>query len=283
MKAAVRTRYGPPGVVRITQVGKPAPGDRELLVKVHATTVNRTDCHYRSGKPWIMRPLVSGLARPRAAVLGNEFAGQVAAAGNGVTSFRVGDRVFGYTEGPFGAHAEYLVIAENGRVAVMPPNLDYEQAAPGTDGRTTVTAVCATPHLELARALGADRVLDYTTEDFTSDGPDYDVVFDAAGKSSFGQCKRLLKPRGIYMSTGPGPWYQNLILPLATPLLGGKKVVFAYPRLDQATVRHFARLMETGQFTPLIDRRYPLEQIVDAYRYAETGQKIGNLVITVAP
>jgi NADPH:quinone reductase-like Zn-dependent oxidoreductase len=121
-------------VVRIVQVGKPAPGDRELLVKVHATTVNRTDCHYRSGKPWIMRPLVSGLARPRAAVLGNEFAGQVAAAGNGVTSFRVGDRVFGYTEGPFGAHAEYLVIAENGRVAVIPPNLDYEQAAPCTEG-----------------------------------------------------------------------------------------------------------------------------------------------------
>jgi NADPH:quinone reductase-like Zn-dependent oxidoreductase len=149
--------------------------------------------------------------------------------------------------------------------------------------KTFDTAVCATPHLELAGALGADRVLDYSAEDFTSDGPDYDVMFDAAGKSSFGQCKRLLKPGGISMSTGPGPWYQNLILPLATPLLGGKKVVFAYPRLDQATVRHFARLMETGQVTPLIDRRYPLEQIVDAYGYAETGQKIGNLVITVAP
>jgi NADPH:quinone reductase-like Zn-dependent oxidoreductase len=109
------------------------------------------------------------------------------------------------------------------------------------------------------------------------------VVFDAAGKSSFGRCQRLLKPGGIYMSTGPGPWYQNLILPLATPLLGGKKVVFAYPRLDQATVRYFAHLMETGQFTPVIDRQYPLVQIVEAYRYVETGQKIGNVVITVAP
>jgi NADPH:quinone reductase-like Zn-dependent oxidoreductase len=146
-----------------------------------------------------------------------------------------------------------------------------------------VTAVCATAHVELARTLGADRVIDYTVGDFTSDGPDYDVVFDAAGKSSFGRCKRLLKPGGIYMSTGPGPWYQNLILPLATPLLGGRKVVFAYPRLDQATVRHFAHLMETGQFTPVIDRRYPLDQIADAYRYAETGQKIGNVVITVVP
>ena len=269
-----------------------------------------------------MRPLLSGLARPRAPVLGNEFAGQVVAAGNGVTSFRIGDRVFGYTEGPFGAHAEYLVIAEDGRIAIMPPNLDYEQAAAGTEGAhyalshirrakigsshnvmvygatgaigsaavqllktlgATVTAVCATPHLELARTLGADRVIDYTAGDFTRDGPDYDVVFDAAGKSSFGRCKRLLKPGGTYMSTGPGPWYQNLILPLATPLPGGKKVVFAYPRLDQATVRHFARLMETGHFTPVIDRQYPLDQIVEAYRYAETGQKIGNVVITVAP
>ena len=147
----------------------------------------------------------------------------------------------------------------------------------------TVTAVCATPHLELVRTLGADRVIDYTAGDFTRDGPDYDVVYDAAGKSSFGRCKRLLKPGGTYMSTGPGPWYQNLILPLATSLPGGKKVVFAYPRLDQATVRHFARLMQTGHFTPVIDRRYPLDQIVEAYRYAETGQKIGNLVITVAP
>ena len=309
-------------MVQIVETDNPAPGDHELLVKVHATTVNRTDCHYRSGTPWIMRPLVSGLARPRAAVLGNEFAGRVVAAGNGVTSFRIGDRVFGYTEGPFGAHAEYLVIREDGRVAAVPPHVGYEQAAPGTEGAhyalshirrakidrghdvmvygatgaigsaavqllktlgATVTAVCAAPHLELVRALGADRVIDYTAGDFTSGGPNYDVVFDAAGKSSFGRCQRLLRPGGIYMSTGPGPWYQNLILPLATPLLGGKKVVFAYPRLDQATVRHFARLMETGQFRAVIDRRYSLDQIVEAYQYVETGQKIGNVVIIVDP
>ncbi len=244
-------------------MGKPAPGRNELLVKVHATTVNRTDCHYRSGTPWLMRPLVSGLARPRARVLGNEFAGQVVAAGSGVTRFRIGDRVFGYTEGPFGAHAEYLVIGEDGLVAVMPANLGYEQAAAGTEGAhyalshirrakirsgqevmvygatgaigcaavqllktlgASVTGVCATPHLELVRKLGADKLIDYTAGDFASGDPDYDVIFDAAGKSSFGRCKRLLKPGGIYMSTGPGPWYQNLILPLTTPLLGGKKV-----------------------------------------------------------
>ena len=256
MRAAVHTRYGPPEVVEISEVGKPAAGEHELLVKVHATTVNRTDCHYRSGKPWIMRPLLSGLARPRARVLGNEFAGQVVAAGNGVTSFQVGDRVFGYTEGPFGAHAEYLVIGEHGRVAVIPAALGYQQAAPATEGAhyalshirrakigsghnvlvygatgaigsaavqllktlgARVTAVCAGPQLDLVRKLGADRVIDYTAGDFTRAGPDYDVVFDAAGQSSFGRCKRLLKPAGIYMSTGPGPWYQNLMLPLVTP------------------------------------------------------------------
>lgn len=307
-------------MVRISEVGKPAPGRDELLVKVHATTVNRTDCHYRSGTPWPMRPLVSGLARPRARVLGNEFAGQVVAAGSAVTRFRIGDRVFGYTEGPFGAHAEYLVIGEDGLVAVMPADLGYEQAAAGTEGAhyalshirrakirsgqevmvygatgaigcaavqllktlgANVTAVCATPHLELVRKLGADKLIDYTAGDFASGDPDYDVIFDAAGKSSFGRCKRLLKPGGIYMSTGPGPWYQNLILPLTTPLLGGKKVLFSYPRLDQATVRHFAQLMETGQFTPVIDRQYPLDQIVATYRYVEAGQKIGNVVIIV--
>ncbi len=322
VKAAVRTRYGPPDVVQVSEVEKPAPGENELLVKVHATTVNRTDCHYRSGRPWIMRPLVSGLARPKARVLGNEFAGQVVGTGAGVSAFQAGDRVFGYTEGPFGAHAEYLVIGEDGWVALIPASLGYAQAAPATEGAhyalshigrakihdgqnvmvygatgaigcaavqllkvlgATVTAVCATAHLELVRKLGADKVIDFTSEDFTLDGPHYDVVFDAAGKSSFSRCKPLLKPGGIYMSTGPGPWYQNLILPITSPLLGGKKVVFAYPRLDQATVWHFAQLMESGQFTPVIDRQYPLDQIVDAYRYVETGQKLGNGVITVEP
>jgi NADPH:quinone reductase-like Zn-dependent oxidoreductase len=269
-----------------------------------------------------MRPLVSGLTRPRARVLGNEFAGQVVAAGRGVTSFGIGDRVFGYTEGPFGAHAEYLVIGATGRIAVMPASLGYEQAAPGTEGAhyalshirqakirrgqnimvygatgaigsaavqllkaigARVTAVCAAPHLELVRKLGADEVIDYTAGDFTRDAQVYDVVFDAVGQSSFGRCQRVLKPAGIYMSTGPGPGYQNLVLPLAAPLSRGKKVVFAYPRIDQATVRHLGQLMESGQFTPVIDRQYALDQVVEAYRYVETGQKLGNVVIIVDP
>jgi NADPH:quinone reductase-like Zn-dependent oxidoreductase len=320
MKAAVHTSYGPPEVVRITEVEKPTAKDHELLVKVHATTVNRTDCHYRSAKPFIMR-FFSGPLRPRATVLGNEFAGEVEAVGGAVTSFEVGDRVFGFNAAPFGAHAEYMLVPEDGPVATIPADLTYEQAAPGTEGShyalsliraakirgghnvlvygatggigsaavqllkslgAGVTAVCDTRNVELVKGLGADSVVDYMTEDFTKDEQTYDAVFDAVDKISFGRCKRLLKPRGIYTSTGPGPYWQNAILLLVTPLFGGKKLAFSVPKIDQATVRYFKGLMESGEFKPLIDRRYPLDQIVEAYRYVETGQKIGNVVISVA-
>jgi NADPH:quinone reductase-like Zn-dependent oxidoreductase len=319
MKAAVHTHYGPPEVVRVETVAEPVAGDNELLIKVYATTVNRTDCHYRAATPAVMR-LLSGLTRPRATILGTEFAGDVVGAGCGVTVFRVGDKVFGYCEGKFGAHAEYLVVRANGPVAVMPSNLFYDEAAAATEGAhyalshirraaiTTgqdvlvygatggigsaavqllktigakVTAVCATDHLDLVRGLGADRVLDYTTGEFATDDHRYNVVFDAVGKAPFAQCRPLLKPGGIYMSTGPGPGYQNLVLPLISPLLRGVSVLFAYPKIDQAMVGYFRDLMESGQFRPLIDRRYPLADIVAAYRYVETGQKIGNVVVSV--
>ena len=321
MKAAVHTRYGPPEVVRISDVDKPTARDNELLVKVHATTVNRTDCGYRAAKPFILR-LFSGLFRPRVTVLGNEFAGEVEAVGSDVTSFEVGDRVFGYTEGPFGAHAEYMTIRADGWLATMPANVTYEQAAPGTEGShyalsfirrakiqsgqyvlvngatgaigsaavqllkslgADVTATCDTKNVELVRGLGADRVIDYTAEDFTEDEQTYDVVLDSVGKSSFGRCRRLLRPGGTYVSSELGPLSQNPILALVTPLLGGRKVMFPVPKQDQAMVRYLGKLIESGAFTPLIDRRYPLDQIVEAYRYVETGQKIGNVVIIVQP
>jgi NADPH:quinone reductase-like Zn-dependent oxidoreductase len=145
----------------------------------------------------------------------------------------------------------------------------------------TVTGVCATEQVDLVRRLGADKVLDYTTGEFATHDEVYDVAFDAVGKASFAQCRRLLKPDGIYMSTGPGPCYQNLVLPLITPLLRGQRVLFAFPRIDQAMVGYFRDLMESGQFVPLIDRRYPLAEIVAAYAYVETGHKIGNVVIRV--
>jgi NADPH:quinone reductase-like Zn-dependent oxidoreductase len=321
MKAAVHTRYGPPEVVRVAEVEKPAAKGNEVLVRVHATTVNRTDCGLRAAKPFIVR-FFTGLSRPRVTVLGNEFAGEVEAVGPGVTSFEVGDRVFGYNGSSFGAHAEYMVMPEDGLLATMPASLTYEEAAPSTEGShyalslirnakiqkgqdvlvngttgaigsaavqllkhlgATVTAVCDSERLELVKDLGADRVIDYTAEDFTKDDQRYDVVLDAVGKSSFGRCKRLLKPGGIYLSTDLGPLSQNPVLALVTPLFGGKKVMFPIPKDEPEMVRYFKALIESGAFRPLIDRRYRLDDIVEAYRYVETGQKIGNVVISVEP
>lgn len=317
----MHTRYGPPQVVRITDVERPSAQDNEVIVKVHATTVNRTDTGFRSGKPFFSR-FFTGIRKPRGTVLGNEFAGTVDEIGRDVTSFRPGDRVFGFSglSGPFGAHAEYIRIRQDGALAAMPANVSFEVAAAGTEGAhyalsnirkarigsgrkvlvygatgaigsaavqllksagATVTAVCATPSLALVESLGADRVVDYTALDFTEDSERYDVVFDAVGKSSFGRCKRLLRARGIYLSTEGGVGF--LLLILITPLLPGRTAMFALPKLDQATVQHLAGLMESGQFRPVIDRTYPLEDIVPAHEYVETGQKIGNVVITVCP
>jgi NADPH:quinone reductase-like Zn-dependent oxidoreductase len=319
MKAAVQTRYGPPEVVRIAEVERPTIKDNEVLVRVYATTVNRTDCACRAARPFFMR-LFTGLTRPRATVLGNEFAGVVEAIGSSVRSFKVGDSVFGYNEGPFGAHAEYMSIPQDGSLATMPINVTYEQAAPSTEGShyalahiraaqiqsgqdvlvygatgaigsaavqllkslgANVTAVCGTGNLELVKGLGADRVIDYTAEDFTKDEQAYDVVLDSVGKSSFGRCKRLLKPGGIYLSSELGPLAQNPLLALISPLHGGKKVMFPIPKHDQEMVVYFKELIESGKFKPVIDRTYSLEQIVEAYRYVETGQKTGNVVINL--
>ncbi|TDB88708.1 NAD(P)-dependent alcohol dehydrogenase [Actinomadura sp. 7K534] len=321
MKAAVHSRYGPPDVVRISEVDNPAVGDNDVLVRVHATTVNRTDCAYRAAKPFFMRA-ATGLARPRRKVLGTEFAGVVEDVGGGVTSFAVGDRVFGYNEGAFGTHAEYLSVPAAGMIATMPAGLEFGEAAPATEGShyalssikkagakagqdvlvygatgaigsaavqllkcfdVTVTAVCDTANLEMVRGLGADRVIDYTTEDFTADERRYDAVIDAVGKTTFGQCRRLLKPGGVYLFSDLGPWWQNLPLALVTPLFRRKKVQLAVPQQDKEMALHLRELLESGRFRPVIDRRYPLDQIVDAYRYVETGQKIGNVVIDVIP
>jgi NADPH:quinone reductase-like Zn-dependent oxidoreductase len=321
MKAAVRDRYGRPEVVRVAEVDKPAPEDDELLVKVHATTVNRTDCGARAAKPFFYR-LFIGLRRPRLTVLGCEFAGEVEAVGSGVTLFRAGDKVFGFSPNRFGAHAEYLVVPEHGSVATMPAGLTYQQAAPGTEGAhyalsmirsagaqpgqdvlvngatgaigsaavqlladlgARVTATCSAAHRDLVAGLGADRVIDYTAEDFTRDTQTYDLVLDAVGKSSFARCRRLLRPRGIYVSSDLGPLSQNPVMALVTPLFGGRKVLFPIPvqRDPAAAMRYLKDLLASGAFRPLVDRRYPLDQIVEAHRYVETGQKVGSVVITV--
>jgi NADPH:quinone reductase-like Zn-dependent oxidoreductase len=317
VKAAVHARYGPPEVVHVVDLDTPVPRDGELLVRVHATTVNRTDCAYRAAKPFIMRPF-SGLRRPRRTILGNEFSGVVEAKGGSVTSFSVGDRVFGYCEGRFGAHAEYLTVPEHSSVAPMPANVSFVAAAPGTEGShyalacirkakvgggddvlvygatgaigsaavqllkhlgAHVTAVCATDHVGVVERLGADRVVDYTTQDFTADEQRYDLVFDAVGKRSFLECSRLLKPQGIYCSTDLGALSQNPVLALITPLFRRKRVRFPIPAHDQEMIRYLGGLIESGAFQPVVDRQYPLDEIVEAYRYVETGQKVGSVVI----
>lgn len=321
MRAAVHHAYGAPDVVHVRDVDMPVPRDDELLVKVHATTVNRTDCGYRAGKPFVVR-FFGGLPRPKVRVWGTEFAGEVEAAGRGVSTFAVGDRVFGYSEGTFGAHAEHMTIRADGAVAAVPPNVRFEEAAAGTEGShyalafirkaaitggqhvlvygatgaigsaavqllkalgVTVTAVCATAQLELVAGLGADKVVDYTTEDFTRDAQSYDVVIDAVGKSSFRRCRPLLKPRGIYVSSELGPYGQNPLLTVVTPLLRGKTVQFPLPAANREIVEYLRGLIASGAFRPVIDRRFDLDDIVEAYRYVETGRKIGNVVINVVP
>jgi NADPH:quinone reductase-like Zn-dependent oxidoreductase len=321
MRAAVRTSYGPPEVVRIAEVDRPVPTDNQVLVKVHATTVNRTDCGFHAGRPFFVRAL-TGLPRPKVTVLGTEVAGEVEAVGQGVSGFAVGDRVFGFKGLPFGAHAQYLAIPQDGFLATIPARLSFEEAAPSTEGShyalaligkakvqrgqdvlvngatgaigsaavqllkhlgATVTATCGREHLELVKGLGADRVIDYTAEDFTNDSQRFDVVLDAVGKSSFLRSRRLLKPRGVYLSSEFGPLAQNLVLALVAPLLGGRKVRLNIARDDPKMASYLREVLASGAFRPLVDRRYRLEEIVEAYRYVETGRKIGNVVIDVEP
>jgi NADPH:quinone reductase-like Zn-dependent oxidoreductase len=318
MKAAVRTRYGPPEVVRLLEVAKPAPGADELLIRIHATTVNRTDCGVRAADPVIVR-FFTGLTRPRQPILGSEFAGEVEAVGRQLTSFTQGDAVFGLSEG-YGAHAEYLCLPESGLVARKPANVTHEQAAPTCDGAllalralrraelsrgqkilingasgsigtaavqlakhfgAEITAVCGTENLELARSLGADRVIDYTREDFTKDGRRYDVVFDAVGKSSFRRCRRLLERHGVFLFTDLGFLWHVPILALLTRFVGTRRVILPIPKPDRRDILFLKELVEAGALTAVIDRRYPLAAIVEAYRYVETGQKTGNVVVTV--
>jgi NADPH:quinone reductase-like Zn-dependent oxidoreductase len=319
MKAIVSAKYGPPDILQLKDLPKPTPRDDEVLIRVHATTVNRTDCGFLRGKPYFVR-FVSGLLRPKRTVLGSEFAGEVEEVGKGVKTIATGDRVFGYSGVRFGAHAEYMTMPEQSMMTTMPAGLSFEEAAPSTEGAhyalnnirranvrsgqrvlvygatgaigsaavqlvkhfgADVTAVCNTRNLALVKSLGADSVIDYTKEDFTKDGTEYDFVFDAVGKSSYGDCKKLLKPRGIYCSTELGLLYQNLFLTLWTARFASKKVIFPIPKDSKEDAIFFRELIEAGKFRPVVDRRYPLEQIVEAYKYVEKGQKTGNVVLTV--
>jgi NADPH:quinone reductase-like Zn-dependent oxidoreductase len=319
MRAAVRTTYGPAEVVHIVDVDTPQPAPGEVLVRVHATTVNRTDRGYRAGKPFIIR-FFAGLRRPKFPVIGTEFAGIVESVGDGASRFAAGDRVFGYNEKTFGAHAEFMTIAADGSIDHIPDGLTFEEAAPsfegshyalanlraadvgaGTDvfiyGATgaigssavqlakalgaDVTAVCRGEHVALVEGLGADRVIDYTTDDFTAVGSTYDVVFDAVGKTSFAQCKQLVRPGGVFLATDLGPFPWNPLLALTTRVVGSRRVMFPLPKDDADVIAYLTDRVRSGDFRPVIDRTYPLDDIVEAYRYVETEQKVGNVVVTM--
>lgn len=319
MKAAVYREYGPPEVVNIEEVEKPIPGPDEVLIKVHATTVNRTDCGFRSAEYFISR-FFSGLFKPKFTILGNEFAGVIDSVGNDVKLFNVGDKVFGYNDTKFGAHAEYMTMAETDAIALIPDNMTFEQAAPIVEGahyalsdiRATkikdghnvmiygasggigsaavqlvkyfgaeVTAVCNTQNVAVVESLGADRVIDYQTQDYTRLDERYDFIFDAVGKSSFAKCKPLLKKRGIYISTELGKNSENIFLALFTPLFKGKKVLFPLPTIKKEDVVFLKTLVESGKYKPLIDRTFHINDIVDAYKYVEKGQKVGNVVVNL--
>ena len=325
MRAVVYERYGPPDVLRLEDVQKPVPKDDEVLIKVHATTVNRLDCatrdaNRRSGPVVsLLSRLVSGLRRPRQRILGSELAGVIEAVGAAVSEFSVGDHVFGLTGLRFGTHAEFTCVRESARIAHMPTGLSFEEAAPVCDGalnalwclrgaalkkgqriliygasgsigtagvqlarhfEAEITAVCSTKNLQLMKSLGADRVIDYTQEDFTRNGETYDFIFDAVGKHSFSRCKGSLKPGGRYLATDG---FRNLILAPWTSLVGDKRVVFQIPpRYAKQDVRFLKELIEAGKYRAVVDRGYPLEQVVDATRYVETEQKTGNVVLTVS-
>lgn len=319
MKASINTQYGPPEIVKIIEVERPQPKDNEVLIKVYASTVNRTDCGFRSAEYFISR-FFSGLFKPNNHILGCEFAGEIVALGNAVTLFEIGDKVFGFNDTKFGGHAEFMTIGEHEALATLPKNVTFATAAAITEGAhyalcdiraakvkagqkvlvngatgaigsaavqllkhfgAEVTAVCATPYVERVKSLGADVVIDYMKEDFTKLEQTYDFIFDAVGKSSFGLCKPLLTKNGIYISTELGKNGENIYLALLTPLFGTKKLLFPLPTINKADVEFLKELVETGKFTPVIDKYYPLEQIVEAYKYVETGQKIGNVVITI--
>lgn len=317
MKAAVYTRYGPPEVVRLTDVPTPVPKDQELLVKVYCSTVNRTDSGFRSAEYFVSR-FWSGLFRPKYPILGCEFSGVIEGIGKGVRTFKVGDRIFGFNDQTFGGHGEYLIIAETAAIATMTPSMSFEEAAALTEGAhyalcniraakvaggqnvlvygatgaigsaavqllksrgAHITAVCNTRNVELVKSLGADKVIDYQTQDFTQIKDRFSFIFDAVGKSSFRQCKPLLTPRGIYISTELGKNGENIFWALLTPLGRGKRLLFPLPAISKDDVIYLRDLFEKGEYRPVIDRLYSLEEIVEAYKYVETGQKTGNVIL----
>jgi NADPH:quinone reductase-like Zn-dependent oxidoreductase len=321
MRAAIYRRYGPPEVVQVEEVPKPSPEDNEVLVRVHATTVAAADWRMRKADPFLMR-IMTGLWRPKTQILGMEFAGTVESVGKSVTRFRAGDQVFGSTGFKFGAHAEYLCVAENGVLAMKPVNMTLEEAAAvlfggisalhflrlariqagqkaliyGASGSVgvfavqlakhfgaDVTGVCSTANLEMVKSLGADRVVDYTRDDFSKAGRVYDIVCDTVGKSGFSRTLKSLKRGGCYLRIGASGGLLSILGAMLRgmwiSLTGAAKVIGGVARVAPGDLDLFLRLIEAGELRTVIDRRYSLDEIAEAHRYAEAGHKKGHVVV----
>jgi NADPH:quinone reductase-like Zn-dependent oxidoreductase len=321
MKAIVYTKYGPPDVLQLKEVEKPTPKENEVLIRVHATTATLYDCWARSSTAppgfWLFSRIGSGLRTPKQPVLGTELAGEIEAVGKGVTLFKKGDQVFGFSAN-MGAYAEYICLPE-GAVGIKPANMTYEEAAAVPQGALTamhflrkgnvqsgdkvlifgasggvggyavqlakhhfgaeVTGVCSTSKIEYVQSLGADQVIDYTKEDFTKNGQIYDVIFDTIGKSSVFRSSRSLKKEGFYL-------FSTFGLPKLLPFLwlnlrSDQKVIIGLVEVSSEKLTFLKELIEKGKIKTVIDRRYPMEQTAEAHRYVETGQKKGQVVITL--
>lgn len=319
MRAMAQISYGPPEVIVPQELAKPSPGSNEMLIRIRASVVGPSDCAFRKGDPFMVKWLY-GLSKPKYAIGGCEFAGEVEAVGQDVNHYRVGDRVLGMSVKTFGAHAEYMCLSEVSPLAVIPDNVSFEQAVGICDGGATaltflrdkaklrkgqkvlingasgavgiyavqlakhygaeVTAVCSAGNGDMVRSAGADHVIDYTREDFAKAADQtYDVVFDAVGKRSFSACKRVLTPKGMYLTTAPK---LSIVLQMMwTSLLKGKRAVFATAGLMQnnANLAFLMELASKGRLKAVIDRRYPLERLPDAHQYVETERKKGNVII----
>jgi len=318
MKASIRKKYGSPNQIKIVDIEKPTPKENEVLIKVHATTVNRTDCANLTAKPFIMR-FVLGLFKPRKIIIGTDFAGEITALGKNVKSFKIGEKIFGFTDTGSEAQAEYLTKTEKDLFPI-PENSNYKQAAASLEGAhyaytyvhkvniktgqkilingatggigsallqfvrqydVQIIATCNTKNIKLIKSLGADKIYDYSKEDFTNDKSKYDFIFDAVGKSTFGKCKPLLTAKGIYISSELGPYSQNLYYAM-TSILRNKKVIFPIPYSTQKTIPYIIELLKKEKFKAVIDREYLLADIALAYEYVLKGEKIGNVIINVS-
>lgn len=318
MKAILYTEYGSPDVLKLKDVEKPIPRDNEVLIRIYATSVTAADCLMRRGETFISRVFL-GFRKPKRKILGTELAGEIEETGKNVKRFKKGDQVYGFTGFGLGAYAEYNCMPENGSLVIKPTKMNYGEAAAVVDGASTayfflkekanirngqkvlilgasgsigsfavqiakyfgaeVTGICSTSNLDLVKSLGADRVIDYTKDDFTKNGETYDIIFDTVGKSSFSHSKESLNEKGQYLLTNGGLKY--LVFSLWTSLVGGKKIISAMSIEKTEALIFIKKLIEEEKIRLVVDRVYPLEQIARAHSYVEKGHKQGNVIIKV--